>query len=149
MSNDPFDSPGSSVGVNWEDLNGRLLLITPLAQEKEINTDYGPKDAVRANVVVLDGDDAPEEYRDALIFPNVLQQQVRANIGTSRANLGRLGQGNQKKGQKPPWKLSDPTDADKDVARSWFAGGMTASAPETEAEEREPVTAGGGKKKPW
>ena len=86
MSNDPFDSPASSVGIRWDELNGRLLLVTPLSQETDIKTDYGVAEAVRANVVVLDGDDAPTEYRDTLIFPKILQSQVRGNIGTGRAN---------------------------------------------------------------
>ena len=147
MSNDPFDSPASSVGIQWEKLNGRLLLITPLAKESEIKTDYGLADAIRANVVVLDGPDAPEEFRDTLIFPKVLQGQVRANVDTGRANLGRLGQGNKKPGQSPPWRLSDPTEDDKNLARSWYAGGATA-APRAAAEtaEREPV---GASKRPW
>jgi hypothetical protein len=148
MSNDPFDSPASSVGISWEDLNGRLLLITPLSKESDIKTDYGIAEAVRANVV--DGPESPTEYRDTLIFPKILQSQVRANINTGRANLGRLGQGVKKPGQSAPWKLSDPTDADKDVARSWYAGGQTATSATA---EREPATrgaaAGGGAKRPW
>jgi hypothetical protein len=147
MSNDPFDSPGSSVGIQWDEVNGRLLLITPLSIEKEVKTVNGVKDATRANVVILDGPDAPEEFRDTLIFPNVLQGQIRANVGTSRANLGRLGQGNKKPGQNPPWKLSDPTEEDKAVARSWYAGGVTAKE---ETAEREPAAAStGGSKRPW
>ena len=143
MSNDPFDSPASSIGIRWEELNGRLLLITPLAFEAAIKTVHGAADAVRANVVVLDGTAALSEYRDTLIFPKILMSQVRANIGTSRANLGRLGQGEKKPGQTAPWKLSDPTDTDKDVARSYYAGSLQRS-------ESEPVAAAsGGAKRPW
>ena len=144
MSNDPFDSPGSSVGVQWDQLNGRLLLITPLTAEKDIKTTNGPADAIRANLVVLDGPNGVEEFRDTLIFPKVVQSQVRGNIGTGRANLGRLGQGNKKPGQSPPWRLTDPTDADKDIARSYYAG-APAKPTETVAE---PVAAGAGKR-PW
>jgi len=43
-----------------------------------------------------------QEFRDTLIFPNVLQGQVRGNIGTGRANLGRLGKGVKKPGQNAP-----------------------------------------------
>jgi len=148
-SNDPFDSPSSSSGIRWEQLNGRLLLVTPLSAEKDIKTDYGMAEAIRANVVVLDGPEAPSEFRDTLIFPKVLQGQVRANVGTGRANLGRLGQGNKKPGQSPPWRLSDPTEDDKDVARSYYAGGLTTKAA---TEEPEPATSGapaGGSKRPW
>jgi len=144
MSNDPFDAPASSVGIQWEKLNGQLLLVTPLSAEKDIKTDYGLADAIRANVVVLDGPNGTEEFRDTLIFPKVLQSQVRGNIGTGRANLGRLGQGNKKPGQSPPWRLTDPTDADKDIARSYYAGAPAKPA-ETAAE---PAAAGAGKR-PW
>jgi hypothetical protein len=148
MSNDPFDSPASATGIRWEELNGRLLLITPLSAETGIKTVHGDADAVRANVVVLDGPEAGAEHRDTLIFPKVLQSQVRANIGTSRANLGRLGQGVKKPGQTAPWRLADPTEDDKNLARSYYAGGVTASA---DTAEREPATtgAGGGGKRPW
>lgn len=122
MSTDMFDGPASSTGVVWEELKGRLLLITPHEVSKDIQTTFGPTDAVRADVVVLDGPNAPEEFNDTLIFPKVLQGQVRSNAGTGRMNLGRLGQGNKKPGQSPPWMLGDPTDADKQIARAYIAG---------------------------
>ena len=118
---DPFDGPASSTGISWEDIKGRLLLITPHSQEEGIKTAHGDAAAVRADVVVLDGPDAPTEYSDTLIFPKVLQGQVRKNCGTGRMNLGRLGQGNKKPGQSAPWMLGDPDDADKAVARDYLA----------------------------
>jgi hypothetical protein len=125
MSDDMFDGPSSSTGIKWEDINGRLLLITPHSVEVGIKTSFGDTDAVRADVTVLDGPDAPTDYRDTLIFPKVLQGQVRSNAGTGRMNLGRLGQGNKKPGQSAPWMLGDPTDADKQVARAHLAKTQT------------------------
>lgn len=116
---DPFDGPSSSTGISWETLKDRLLLITPHEVIKDFQTSYGMTDTIRADVVVLDGPGSPEEYKDTLIFPKVLQGQVRANAGTGRMNLGRLGQGNKKPGQSAPWQLGEPTDADKTVARSY------------------------------
>ncbi|WP_052313654.1 hypothetical protein [Nocardia thailandica] len=118
---DMFDNPGSATGLDFSSIEGRLLLIKPLALETGINTSLGEKDAVRADITVLDGPDSPEEHRDILIFPKVLQGQVKANIGTGRMNLGRLGKGTAKPGQQAPWKLGDPTDADKDAARAHLA----------------------------
>lgn len=118
---DQFDAPGSASGLDLKEIEGRLLLVKPLSQETGINTSLGEKDAVRADITVLDGPDAPIENTDVLIFPRVLQGQVKANIGTGRFNLGRLGKGLAKPGQNPPWKLADPTDADKDVARAYLA----------------------------
>lgn len=118
---DQFDGPGSATGITWADLNGRLLLITPHEKDVTVNTAFGESAAVRADVVVLDGLEAGEEYADTLIFPKVLQGQVKGNAGTGRMNLGRLGQGQKKPGQSAPWMLGDPTDADKDVARRYLA----------------------------
>jgi hypothetical protein len=117
---DDFDSPGSVTGVEWAELNGRLLLIQPHSNE-EVDTVHGRSKAVRADIVVLDGPGAPEEYIDTLIFPKVVSGQVRTNVGTGRRNLGRLGQGNKKPGQSAPWILADPTDADKAIARQYLS----------------------------
>lgn len=122
---DLFDAPGSASGVKWEDLNGRLLLVQPLAEERDIPTAFGAASAVRANVTVLDGPTAGEEYADTLIFPKVLQSQVKGNCGSGRFNLGRLGKGNAKPGQSAPWMLGDPTDADKETARAHLAAKAT------------------------
>lgn len=122
---DMFDAPSSAAGIKWEDLNGRLLLVQPLSDEKDIQTSFGAANAVRANVTVIDGPTAGEEYNDTLIFPKVLSSQVRGNCGTGRFNLGRLGKGNAKPGQSAPWMLADPTDADKDAARAHLASKTT------------------------
>lgn len=121
MSSDPFDGPGSASGIQWADYEGRLLLITPHEYLPEVSTSLGVKSAVRADVVVLDGPGAPEEIPDTLIFPRVLQGQVKGNAGTGRMNLGRLGKGVAKPGQSAPWQLGQPTDTDKDLARQYLA----------------------------
>lgn len=118
---DMFDGPGSANGIVWADMENRLLLIKPLEKDVVINTSFGESTAVRADIVVLDGPDAPEEVNDTLIFPKVLQGQVKSNAGSGRYNLGRLGKGVAKPGQSAPWMLGDPTDADKDVARGYLA----------------------------
>lgn len=117
---DQFDGPGSANGISWSDYEGRLLLITPHENDVVMNTAFGESTAVRADVVVLDGPGAPDEVSDTLIFPKVLQGQVKGNAGTGRMNLGRLGKGQAKPGQSAPWMLGDPTDADKDVARAYI-----------------------------
>lgn len=117
---DQFDGPGSVSGIEWGDLNGRLLLITPHEVIPEFKTVHGTGPTVRADLVVLDGPGAPQEYRDTLIFPKVLQGQVRSNAGSGRMNLGRLGLGEKKPGQSAPWMLGDPTETDKDAARQFL-----------------------------
>ena len=118
---DMFDGPGSATGIDLKELEGALLLIQPLSFEENIKTNFGDTSAVRANVYVLDGARKGEEFNDTLLFPKVLQSQVKGNCGTGRYNLGRLGHGQAKPGQSAPWLLGDPSDADKDVARAWIS----------------------------
>lgn len=124
MSDDPFDAPGGGDLFDWESHNRRLLLITPHSIEEGIKTDFGEKNATRADIVVLGepGAGPDEVIRDTLIFPQYIQGQVRSVVGTGRMTLGRLGQGEAQRNQKPPWLLSDPTDADKAIARAYLTG---------------------------
>ncbi len=112
---DTFTNPGTSTGINWGDLNGRLLLFDVTGYETGINTSFGEKDAVRANITVLDGDAKGDGYNDSLVFGMVMISQLKSKQGEKV--LGRLGQGEKKAGQNAPWKLAAPTEADKKVAR--------------------------------
>ena len=105
-----FDDPGSSTGIEWGTLLGALLLVEPHAFETGINTTLGPKDAVRADLSVIDGPKAGEVFRDTLVFPRVLASQLKSRIGGKV--LGRLGQGVAKPGQNAPWQLTPATEAD-------------------------------------
>lgn len=118
-STDEFAAPASSTGIKWEDYKNSLLLIDVKAHETGIKTTFGDSDAVRADITVLDGEHAGETYNDTLVFPKVLQSQLRPNVG--KKVLGRLGQGVAKPGQSAPWLLNDATDDDKTVARKHIA----------------------------
>jgi hypothetical protein len=121
-SNDPFGAPSSASGITWADLKGALLLFTVRGIEAEINTVHGPSSAVRSDVVVLDDKGtAPtgESFGDTLVFPKVLQSQIKGSVGGMV--LGRLGQGEAKKGQSAPWMLSEATEADKAIGREHLA----------------------------
>src|SRR6516225_11004041 len=121
MTSDLFDNPGTTTAINLEELNGRLLLIKPSRVEVGVHTVLGDKDATVADVHVLDGPDPGELAKEAFIWPRVLQSQRRSKVGTGRFCLGRLGQGQAKPGQSAPWKLLDPTDDDKELARKYLA----------------------------
>jgi hypothetical protein len=128
----PFAAPAAAAGFRPEDYNGRLLLITPHKVEEGVKTAFGEKDAIRCDVVVLDGNDPGEEHADTLIFGLVLIGQLRSKLG--QRVLGRLGQGIAKAGQKPPWKLSEATDADQQTGlaylnRTSLASPASAAAP--------------------
>lgn len=117
---DMFDAPASG-GVKVTDYEGCLLLFTPTGTEKEVSTAFGPADATRTDLAVLDGNDAGEAHTGVLVFQKALQGQLRAAVGTGRMVLGRLGKGTAKPGQSAPWLLADPTEADKQAARDHLA----------------------------
>jgi hypothetical protein len=116
------DPPAPGGGIAWKDLDGRLLYIRPTAVEEKVKTMLGEKDAVLADVIVLDGPDASTEYIEALVFPLVLQSQLRRMLG--KQVLGRLGQGAAKPGQSAPWILSSPTAEDRKTGMRWLAGNL-------------------------
>lgn len=119
MSANPFAAPAPpGDGIKWDDLNGSLLLIEPKGVQAGIQTVYGTADAVQADVVVLDGPKTGETYVDTLVFPKVMQGQLKAQIGAKV--LGRLGQGQAKTGQSPPWLLSEATPQDQQIGRTWL-----------------------------
>lgn len=129
-SSNPFKTPASASGISWDEHKGRLFLIEPKDFERGIATSYGEKDAVRADVTIVDAPDEPHVFTEALIFPGVLISQTRPLIGEKV--LGRLGQGAAKQGQKPPWRLDDATEADEKQATAYLEQ-RTSSATTTPA----------------
>lgn len=113
-----FNDPSSSDLLPLDELKGSLLLLTVYEETPEINTVHGPQTAIRADVVVLDGNHAGESYSDALIFPRVLKSQLRRSVGGMMV-VGRLGQGNKKPGQNPPWTLNAATEPEKAIAQRY------------------------------
>ncbi|GAA0627430.1 hypothetical protein HPO96_37050 [Kribbella sandramycini] len=124
MSNDAFSDPSTATGIQWKDLHGALVLVKVHAIETGINTVHGASDAVRADVIVLDGKadgDIAEgdEFIDTLVFPKVLQSQLKSKVGGMV--LGRVSQGNKKPGQSAPWTLTPANEADKAKGRDYLA----------------------------
>lgn len=113
-----FSKPGTGGDrIDYETLTGALLLFTVKGVKSGIPTAFGDKDAVEADVAVLDGPHKGDTYSDVLVFPLVLQGQLR---GLDLV-LGRLGKGVAKAGQKPPWQLTDPTEADEATGERYLA----------------------------
>lgn len=118
MSNSMFEQPvAPGGGINWEDHKGALLLIEPTSFESQVNTRFGSNDAVKANVHVIDGPGAGESYADCLIFPKLLLAQAKGQIG--KKILGRLGQGEGKTGQSPPWIFNEASADDITKGEAW------------------------------
>ena len=117
----PFNDPASGSGdkLPLNDLNGDLLLFTVHELVHDIPTKFGISDAIRADVAVLDGHLKGETYNDTLIFPRVLRSQLRDSIGETV--LGRLGQGEAKGGQDPPWLLFAASDDEKLTGERYLA----------------------------
>lgn len=122
---DQFDSPAS--GAKITDFEGMLLLCTPTSFVEGILTTFGPADAVETTVDVLDGAKSGEAHAAVRIFQKALIGQLRPKVGTGRMVLGRLGRGIAKAGQSAPWILQDPSDADKQAARTHLARAAAAS----------------------
>jgi hypothetical protein len=133
-----FENPGTTTALDFDKLNGKLLLIKPQRVEVGVKTALGDKDATVADVHVVDG--PGEALPEAFIWPRVLQVQLRSFVGTGKFVLGRLGQGTAKPGQNPPWKLADPTDADKSSATQYLdrLNGSPIAAPDDTAGDDDP-----------
>jgi hypothetical protein len=120
---DGIDDPAPLNAIKWDDLEGRLILITPY-YTKDVKSLDG--DAMRevtfGRVVALDGPGAPLEWDDTPVYPRYLIGQQRPNVGSGRSNLGRVGKDAERKrpGQSAPWVLGKFTDADRQLARSYL-----------------------------
>lgn len=97
-----FAAPASATGIDWNELNGHLIVVEVESHETGIVTANGERDAIRATVHDIDGQQTDE---DVLIFPKVLVSNLRPRIG--QKVLGRVGQGVAKPGQNAPWILTD------------------------------------------
>lgn len=120
---DPFASAGAA-GTKITDYEGQLLLLRPTEYITGMKTEYSDdKDAVVAEVTVLDGPGAPEDLGEVYVFQGGLIGQLKNKIGkTPDLVLGRLGKGEaKKKGFSAPWKFLTPNEDDKQVARDYLA----------------------------
>lgn len=123
----PFAQPSSaSAGDNFNpaELNGHLLLVYPGAVKQVMTQNYGEKEAITADVIVLDVIDQstghPPVLKDTLIFNAVLIGQLKGEGSRGGMVLGRLGQGANTKGNAP-WLLLDYTPQDEQVGRAYIA----------------------------
>lgn len=126
---DEFDTAGAYVAV--KDLLGDLVLFSPTEYVEEVKTDFGDKDAVITDLVVLTQEGTPE-YQDVMIFQGSLIGQLKRKITGGRKLLGVIAKGEAKKGQNAPYILAAPTDEQKQAARDYLAGRTVeqATAPE-------------------
>lgn len=119
---DPFNDPAAGGGVKVTEFEGRLLLITPTSYDEGIATVHGEKDAVKANIVVIDEKSpaASERHDDVLLFQGNLIGATKRFVGKGMV-VGRLGKGEAKPGKNAPWILDVATDDEKMLARTYLA----------------------------
>lgn len=114
-----IQAAGAGDRIDYQALNGALLLVFPLDFRPQVPTVNGIRDAVQCNVVVLDGPHAGLELSDGLIFPGGLVRTLRSKINGTV--LGRLSQGAAQQGKNPPWIFLQPTEDELTRARQWMA----------------------------
>ena len=147
---DPFEKARGRFGrptSSFEKLQpyeGRLLLITPTAFTSGIVTKFTKpgedgSDAVTADVVVLDGDEAPKELPAMMLFQKFIVGQLKGSIG-GKPVLGVLGKQPSQKGNDA-WVLldDDVTDEQVDLAIAYM------DAKEAEAKKERVTRAGAAK----
>jgi len=106
-------SSASSDSVKVADLNGHLLIVSPIEYKANIQTVNGPADAIEVNLVDLDTN---EEHNSVLWFNVALKNALKPLIG--QKVLGRIGQGIAKPGKNAPWILNDATNDAAAVAKA-------------------------------
>lgn len=135
---DEFDSAGGAR-VSLAELVGKTVLFSPteyVPLEKNeagevtgggvMTKDFGRKDVVVTDMVVLNGDNGPEVYDDAMIFNGPPIAALKRRIG--RKYLGVVTRGAEKVKGNYPILLTEPTEADKQMARDYLAGRAVAAA---------------------
>lgn len=123
----PSDAPSGGDGwkITSDDTRGALLLITPLRLDEVETKEWGAKEVVVADVVVLNEKkpEKSEEHSEVFIFSGYLKGALRGFVG-KRKVLGRLQntEDTSKKKDKGNfyWELEDATEADVKVARAYL-----------------------------
>ena len=89
--------------------DGRLLAISTDKLLRDVQTRrYGPRPAVRADIVVIDTT-PPRLLRQVLVFPTRLIRQLIEISQGGLIALGRLEKGEDTGSGVPPWQLADPS----------------------------------------
>ena len=119
----PSEAPSGGDGwkVEHEDNLGAVLLIMPL-REEELETTYGKKPAVFADVVVVNvkKPEDSEAHDNVAFWGGWTRGTLRGPIGKSRV-LGVPAQGDpRKKGENAPWILEDANEKQKTAATAYL-----------------------------
>lgn len=122
-----FQQPSQGDRFNAAELLGALCLFYVHEIRQGIITAFGDREAVAADIHVLDGPKQGEVLENCLIFQGALIGSLRGAAGGDPV-LGRIGQGVAKPGQSAPWVLIPFTDADAVNATAYLATKFKAPA---------------------
>jgi hypothetical protein len=114
-----FQQPSQGDRVDMKDLFGSLVLIWAKEYREGITTPFGEKDAINADIHVLDGAKGGEKFESTFVFGGALIGSLKSSIGGDPV-LGRIGQGVSKPGQNAPWIINPFTDADAALATGYI-----------------------------
>lgn len=119
---DPFADPtGPGSGEKITSFLGYLLLVKPLEYIPTMDTSNGPSDAVRADVVLIDGPQPGYTARAIYVFQKGLKRDLRAALDGQRPfMLGRLAMGEAKPGKNAPYIFLSANDTEKGWAQTWL-----------------------------
>lgn len=98
---------GGDKFTNAEHEN-ELIVIAVKGTGKE-TFDNGEAEFIVADITIVEGPNAGEQFDDAWLFGRVLFGQLKRKIG--RTFVGRIVKGQAQKGKSAPWQL-DPVDAE-------------------------------------
>ena len=98
---------GGDKFVNAEH-EGELIVLAVKSTGKD-TFDNGEAEFIVADITIVEGPNAGEQFEDAWLFGRVLFGQLKRKIG--RTFVGRIVKGQAQKGKSAPWQL-DPVDAE-------------------------------------
>jgi hypothetical protein len=132
-----FAAPATQTGdsLDAKDIVGELLIAIGTEVVKDVTTEYGVSDAIRADVAVLTQQNEDNSYgvvyRDILWFNVSLRNTLKKQIG--QVVLARMGQGEKQPGKNAPFILVDATQDAQAVA---FAEAWMDQHPDFESEAK-------------
>lgn len=94
---------------------GELIVLTVKGTGKD-TFDNGEAEFIIADITVVEGASAGEQFDDAWVFGRVLFGQLKRKVG--RTFVGRIVKGQAQKGKSAPWQLDpvSPEETQKAVA---------------------------------
>jgi hypothetical protein len=111
--------PAASFEFGLADHVGSLAFFVVGGLHRDVNTSFGTRDAVRASLVMLDGNEAGNIFEDVLLFNSRIVARLRNVPG--QIILCRIALAAGKGGNNAPVELLDATPADTQLAGSWHS----------------------------